>query len=57
VKGTAAIGLRVEGLTLPPPEYSPPEDGDDQQDIELEGLTFQGEVIVGRKTSSPSEGV
>jgi len=60
VKGSTAIGLRVQGLTLPPPEYSPPEDrgnGNDQQDIELEGLTFQGKVVVGRKPSNPSGAV
>ncbi|KAF8343990.1 uncharacterized protein EI90DRAFT_3027798 [Cantharellus anzutake] len=51
VKGTAAIGIRVEGLTLPRSAFSRPDEDDDQQDIELEGLTFEGNVTVGKKNS------
>lgn len=51
VRGTSAIGIRIKGIHLPAPPRDDPDDGaDDEHDIELNGLAFEGTVVIGRRS-------
>lgn len=44
VRGTTAIALRLDGLPLPRSPIT-----DEEQDIELDGLAFDGSFVIGRR--------
>jgi hypothetical protein len=50
VRGTSAIGIRIKGIHLPAPPGD--DDGDGEHDIELNGLAFEGTVVIGRRSFS-----
>lgn len=47
VRGVTSIALRLDGLPLPKADMA---HYDDEQDIELDGLEFEGSFLVGRKS-------
>ena len=53
MRGTSAIGIRIKGIRLPAgPGDDPDDGGDGEHDIELNGLGFEGTVVIGRRSSS-----